>query len=560
MREYTSWVNHGRMVMARFEKLSNHFKSGLIYSDKNVTETTRHFFGFYKTEMDSVKSEIASLQWMVSDNPVQKARMDSVGKQISDIMPALIKYDIDELVTMNMQPQLEKIIKIQTLINEGIAHERSMLELRTADLEKSTNLTRTFTLLFSIIALIIIIITFITIVFINRKRQWLEGFLESILDTTPNGVMTFKAIREKGIIQNFEIEYTNKAIEKMLNLKSANILGKKLDEFPQDLQQKGLMQIFSKVVEENRKESLEIQLKTGFRPHWYNVMLAKMEDGITATFHDISVVKKYEEELKENIRKLEHSNAELEQYAYAASHDLQEPLRKIRMYVSRLNENIQDKLDDKGHHDIDRILKSAERMSILIRDVLSFSGLNRESVFQKIDLNKILQNVIDDQEVLIQQKNAKIISDDLPEIDAIPLQMNQLFYNLLNNALKFAKDDHPLLFKINYAYLLPEEIRKFKNLKPGKEYVRLAFSDNGLGFDESFSEHIFGLFKRLGNQQNVHGSGIGLALCRKVIDNHNGLIFARGKENDGATFIIILPVNHEPGKAKQVSNPIHASL
>src|SRR5690606_18147176 len=227
------------------------------------------------------------------------------------------------------QPQLEKIIKIQTLINEGIAHERSMLELRTADLEKSTNLTRTFTLLFSIIALIIIIITFITIVFINRIRHWLEGSLVFILDTTPNGVMTFKAIREKGIIQNFEIEYTNKAIEKMLNLKSANILGKKLDEFPQDLQEKGLMQIFSKVLEENRKESLEIQLKTGFRPHWYNVMLAKMEDGITATFHDISVVKKYEEELKENIRKLQHSNAELEQYAYAASHDLQEPLRKI---------------------------------------------------------------------------------------------------------------------------------------------------------------------------------------------------------------------------------------
>ena len=372
--------------------------------------------------------------------------------------------------------------------------------------------------------------------------------------------MTFKAIRDKGIIQNFEIEYVNKAIEKMLNLKTAEILGKKLDEFPQDLQQKGLMQIFSNIVETNQKESLEIQLKTSFRPHWFNVMLAKMEDGITATFHDISVVKKYEEELKENIRKLEHSNAELEQYAYAASHDLQEPLRKIRMYVSRLQEKINDKLDDKGHQDINRILNSAERMSILIRDVLSFSGLNRESVFQKTDLNKILQNVIDDQEVLIQQKNAKIISDQLPEIDAIPLQMNQLFYNLLNNALKFARHDHPLIFKINCAYLLPEEIRKHKNLKPGKEYVRLTFSDNGLGFDPSFSEHIFGLFKRLGNQQNVHGSGIGLALCRKVIDNHKGLIFARGKENDGATFIIILPVNHETGKTRNISNPDHASV
>src|SRR5690606_3422777 len=199
---------------------------------------------------------------------------------------------------------------------------------------------------------------------------------------------------------------------KLLNLKTGEIIGKRLNEFPPAMQQKGLLQKFTAVVEENNTDTFEIQLKSGFRFKWFYVMLAKMEDGITATFHDISVVKKYEEELKENIRKLEHSNAELEQYAYAASHDLQEPLRKIRMYVSRLHENIQDKLDDKGHHDINRILNSAERMSILIRDVLSFSGLNRESVFQKTDLNKILQNVIDDQEVLIQQKNAKIISDD----------------------------------------------------------------------------------------------------------------------------------------------------
>lgn len=555
MREYTRWVNHGRMVMVRFERLSNHFKSAQIFSTRNTNEKTNFFFDFYKAESDSVKNEIASLQWMVADDPAQKDRMDSVGKQISDIIPTLAKYDIEEMIVKDMKPQLEKIIKIQTLINNGIDHERNLLALRTADLEKSTNLTRSLTLLFSIIALLIIIITFVTIVFINRKRQWLEGFLASILNTTPNGVMTFKAIKENSQIVNFEIEYANKAIEKLLNLKTVDIIGKKLNEFPPAMQQKGLLQKFTSVVEENTKDTFEIRLKSGFRFNWFYVMLAKMENGVTATFHDISVIKKYEEELKENIRKLEHSNAELEQYAYAASHDLQEPLRKIRMYVSRLHDSVKDQLDEKGQQDVDRILNSAERMSLLIRDVLSFSGLNRESVFQKTDLNKILQNVIEDQEVLIEQKNATITVEDLPTIYAIPLQMNQLFYNLLNNALKFSKTNQPLVFKIKSANLSPEEVRKYKTLQTGREYVKLEFSDNGQGFDESFSEHIFGLFKRLGNQQNIQGSGIGLALCRKVVENHKGLIYARGRENAGATFIIILPANQDSEKVALPASP-----
>ena len=194
-------------------------------------------------------------------------------------------------------------------------------------------------------------------------------------------------------------------------------------------------------------------------------------------------------------------------------------------------------------------------MSLLIRDVLSFSGLNRESVFQKTDLNKILQNVIEDQEVLIEQKNAQIIAEDLPVIQAIPLQMNQLFYNLLNNALKFSKSNQPLVFKIKSTKLSPEEVRKYKTLQIGRSYIKLEFSDNGQGFDESFSEHIFGLFKRLGNQQNIHGSGIGLALCRKVVDNHKGVIFARGRENAGATFIIILPESQDSEKVNLPASP-----
>jgi two-component system CheB/CheR fusion protein len=201
-------------------------------------------------------------------------------------------------------------------------------------------------------------------------------------------------------------------------------------------------------------------------------------------------------------------------------------------------------MDKKEQHDVERIMVAAERMSILIRDILSFSGLNREVAFQQTDLNNVLQNVLDDQEILIAQKQALIKADSLPSIDAIPLQMNQLFYNLLNNALKFARPGIPLQLHIKFENLTAEAINKLK-LPAGREYVQIEFSDNGEGFNEDFSEQIFGLFKRLGNKQDIHGSGIGLALCRKVVENHNGYIYARGRENNGATFFIILPVKQD---------------
>lgn len=549
--EYEQDVNYGQQVITRFEKLSNHFKSAQIYTPSIVEENARPFYQFYKEEADSVKVETASLQWMVADDPVQKKRVDSIAKHIISLLPVLMLNNPMQLVEKSMYAHLKKVTLIHTKINEGIQYERVKLETLTKSLDESMNLTRILTVLFSVVAVLILVITFFTTFFLNRKRQWLEVFLTSILNTTPNGVITFKAIRNNNKIENFEIEYANKAIEKLLNLRPQNVVGKTLDAFPLAVQQQDLFEQFKNVVEKNKKSAFEMPLKVGFRHRWFYIMLARMEDGITATFHDITVMKKYEDDLKKNIRKLEHSNKELEQYAYAASHDLQEPLRKIRLYISRLNETMQEKMDEKEQHDMERIMVAAERMSVLIKDILSFSSMNQDTSFEHTDLNSILQYVLNDQELLIAQKQAVVHADPLPSIDAIPLQMNQLFYNLLNNALKFGRPGIPLQLYIKCSEVTAGDLHELK-LPAHKSFIQLEFSDNGEGFSEEFSEQIFGLFKRLGNKQQVHGSGIGLALCRKVVENHNGHIYARGKVDHGATFYIILPVKQKSGESTEV--------
>jgi signal transduction histidine kinase/CHASE3 domain sensor protein len=546
MKEYTVWLNHSREVMSRLEKLSNHFKSAQIYSPQYANTTNKAIYDLYKQDADSVKSEVAKLQWLVVDNPEQKKRMDTIGKLISVVMPLLLEKNILEITEMGSGETLEKIFVIQSNINEGIKEEKELLSQRSDDLEKSTMLTSLLTFLFSIIALIIILVTFIFNVLLSRKRQWLEGFLESILDTSQNGIITYKAMRDSGKITDFKIEYANKAIERLFMVKPDAMINKRLSEIPAKMNVSQLIQSSIRVVEQNTKDEFETLYRRNNTEKWFYVLLAKMEDGITATFHDISVLKKIEDELKSNIRKLEHSNKELEQYAYAASHDLQEPLRKMQMYASHLQDTQEAKLDERGRNDIQRILRSAQRMSVLIRDILGFSSLTEETIFEETDLNLVLKNVLDDLEVLVRQKGAQVEAASLPVIEAIPLQMNQLFYNLLNNALKFSADGKPPQIKISGTVLSDTETKEYENLNSLAAYCRLEFSDNGIGFEEDFSEQIFGLFKRLGNQNKISGSGIGLALCRKVVDNHSGIIYANGKINEGATFTILLPVKKTP--------------
>ncbi|WP_052273000.1 PAS domain S-box protein [Flavihumibacter solisilvae] len=247
-------------------------------------------------------------------------------------------------------------------------------------------------------------------------------------------------------------------------------------------------------------------------------------------------------QLHESNSQLESSNRDLEQFAFTASHDLQEPLRKIQTFTNILSERVYDKVDQKSKECIEKINAAALRMSALIGDLLNFSRITRnEKEKEIVNLNDVVRNVTGDLELMIERKNATIHIDKLPVVRAYALQMNQLFYNLLGNALKFSRAEIPPQITITSEDLLKEELNNY-GLNPERRYFRIEISDNGIGFDPAFEKSIFDLFQRLHMKHEYEGTGIGLALCNKIVKNHNGLIYAKSEENKGATFYVILPL------------------
>jgi two-component system CheB/CheR fusion protein len=247
--------------------------------------------------------------------------------------------------------------------------------------------------------------------------------------------------------------------------------------------------------------------------------------------------------LKESNSDLEHSNKNLEQFAFIASHDLQEPLRKIKTFSNMLSNSLGDKLSNDGAVLIDKICAASDRMSVLINDVLKFSRIeNVKNKFVEINANDILKNVLNEFNVLITQKNAVVNTNALPVIEAVPLQLYQLFYNIINNSLKFARVDVRPIITISSRNLDEGEIRKYPNLSTQLSYCEILFEDNGIGFNNQYKEKIFLIFTRLHTRDKFPGTGIGLGLCKKIALNHQGDIVAEGRENEGSSFHVILPI------------------
>ncbi|HYE56187.1 MAG TPA: PAS domain-containing protein [Chitinophagaceae bacterium] len=260
--------------------------------------------------------------------------------------------------------------------------------------------------------------------------------------------------------------------------------------------------------------------------------------GIT---RNITRLKTYEHSLEAKIKELNRSNAELEEFAYVASHDLQEPLRKLSTFSERLTAKYSGVLQDDGQLYISRILAATANMRLLIENLLDFSRVARTpDPFENTDLNEILRKVLADLEVSIEEKNARITSERLPVIEAQAPLMKQLFSNILSNALKFRKPAVPPVIEISCKSLSQNEADRL-NFSRGTTYFKIEVKDNGIGFEQEYAERIFQIFQRLHGKAEYPGSGIGLAICKKIADYHKGLISARGQLDVGATITIILP-------------------
>ena len=242
---------------------------------------------------------------------------------------------------------------------------------------------------------------------------------------------------------------------------------------------------------------------------------------------------------------LESSNNELMQFASVASHDLQEPLRKIHIFSNMIKERF-FKEEEKGAIDyINRIIKSSSRATRLINDLLSFSRLSSESLFKETDLNEIVEEVLGDLELAITDKAANIELSRLPLIDAVPGQMRQIFQNIISNALKFSKDGVAPRVQISSTFINALKLEGAKETSNGP-YCRISIKDNGIGFDPQYAAKVFTIFQRLHPREKYEGTGIGLAIAKKIIEKHNGIIAANSKDGEGAEFIMVLPIKQAP--------------
>ena len=256
---------------------------------------------------------------------------------------------------------------------------------------------------------------------------------------------------------------------------------------------------------------------------------------------DITKELKDEQKLKDKNMELKRSNSELESFNHIASHDLQEPLRKIQIFISRITEGNLEDVSGKNIDYLDKINSSANRMQLLIKNLLAYSRLNKEkSEFLIVDLNEILEKVQEDLEAPIKEKNVLLKIQGLPQLRAVPFQMEQLFNNLLSNSIKYASLDKRPKIIIDYNKIRGMEIEGISN-KKAPTYHCISVMDNGIGFDQANSKKIFELFQRLHQKHEYSGTGIGLAICKKIIENHKGLILADSTLDKGSTFRIYLP-------------------
>jgi signal transduction histidine kinase len=255
---------------------------------------------------------------------------------------------------------------------------------------------------------------------------------------------------------------------------------------------------------------------------------------------DISKRKDMEKALLQNSFLLQQSNASLEEFAYVASHDLKEPLRKISTFGDRLAATQADKLGNDGRIYLSKIIDASQRMQTMISDLLSISLISGDKSYEPYSLQQVLEETLQTLEFKIEQKNAQVVSDGLPVARIVASQFRQLFQNLISNSLKFVADGVRPQITISHCYIAPAEVTGL-SLNAADRYLKIQLTDNGIGFENEFAGKIFLIFQRLHGRSEYEGSGIGLAICKKIVEHHGGIIYATGTPGAGAQFTIILP-------------------
>ncbi|GAB3575594.1 hypothetical protein GCM10027578_40060 [Spirosoma luteolum] len=390
----------------------------------------------------------------------------------------------------------------------------------------------------------------------SLKQTQLESarqatFFDQLLQTSPNGVIAYEAVRDAGgRIRDFNAVFFNAAYERIFNETATRIRARTFRHRFHSDEDSELFTFYVDTVQTGQSFKRE-RYYPGLGK-WLSLSGEKLFDGFLVIISDITTQKKIELAQQQLTLALQaanqdllRSNENLQQFAYVASHDLQEPLRKVQQFGDLLKMQYAPVLGD-GVDYLNRMQQAAGRMSTLIKDLLSFSRITTQPARTPVDLSALVADVVTDLEMRIQETGATLKVGVLPTLTGDRSQLSQLFQNLLSNALKFKREgiapDIRLEATTVAADALPAEVQP---AWPANRYHQFTFSDNGIGFEMKYADRIFEVFQRLHGKQAFAGTGIGLAICRKVVQNHGGAIVVTSQLNSGTTFHIYLPANGE---------------
>jgi PAS domain S-box-containing protein len=369
--------------------------------------------------------------------------------------------------------------------------------------------------------------------------------VENILANSSNGISVSEMLRdERGNVIDAKTILANDAAVRNIGLPKEVYLAKTATEIDADIMQSAYGLSCIKTL--TTGEPFVTQYYLDITGKWLELTVSKMDDDhLIHIFTDITSIKQSQLQLERTIEELKRSNSNLEQFAYAASHDLKEPVRKINIFSDRLRNELEHMLTETQSKLFERMVNAAKRMTILIDDLLEYSHATKGIInVESIDLNQKLEMVLEDLDIQVQEKHGKITADKLPVIKGNRRQIQQLFQNLLSNALKYSKPDRHPQITISSKRVPGRETPLTLSGEEGNQlYHLIQIKDNGIGFDPKYADDIFNIFTRLHGAAEYKGSGVGLSIVRRVIENHRGYIWAESTPGAGSTFSILLPVD-----------------
>lgn len=690
-------IRHSNSISVTAEKVLSTIKDAEIgHRGYQLTRDTIYLQPYYSS-LTSLPAQINELDSLVTGNEEQQKRVDTLEMLINSQFVIISKILSNAQRSSLYMDRYESgllaegrinMTEIRAVIKRMIAVEHDNFHKRVTNENDFKNIAPISLFIYALIALGGVTILFSKVLDALRKRkkaeddlwenvdtlrkevktrEFIQKTLRSILDNSLDGIMAFKAIRNKrGEIEDFECLLANTV--SIVAIKDGELTGKRLLTIIPEDKTNGMFEFYTKAVIDGTPLQMERLRVVNGSQKWFHVTVVKLEDGFVTTFSDItqqkmqrilteegkilldeaeslakmgswkwsigdnemiwsdglyvimgkdashkpswnsfldnvhpddvgnveefiknikihdgdleldyrivlngtvhyvSVTSKardknqhtdiigavidvtqrktYERQLQQYNNDLKRSNEDLEQFAYVASHDLQEPLRKIRAFGDRLALRYKDTLDESGADYIARMQSAAERMQLLIEDLLSFARVSRNvGEFQALDLKQLINEVLDDLDSQIKREHAVIEVATIPSFNGDAIQIKRLFQNLISNAIKFHKPNEKPNVSISGKIMRASALEKDYGVTlVGVNFVCMCVSDNGIGFDEKYAEKIFSIFQRLHGRMEYEGTGIGLAICKKIVSNHGGVILARSKENIGSEFVIVIPL------------------